>query len=207
VTSPAGAKDAVQVFVEVPKDRAASEALYRSNKGVAWVSNFKFQVGLPEQHAITLNVTGKDSDLVCYRTHQQNRGDVTVRKGVQGGQIISSVPRATSGCSEPQEGGRKTRISNDITSFKTGKIKVETDFGEGSGHPAELGPGTYAVIDNATGAITVIFTAVEFDILDRAISLTTEFATLTQSNFADFDGSGGGGGGGGDGDGGGQTDE
>ena len=41
------------------------------------------------------------------------------------------------------------------------------------------------VIDNATGDIQVSFTAVEFVILERAISLTQEFSTLSQSNFSD----------------------
>jgi len=185
VTVPAGAKAKSQVFIEVPAAKKGSEALYRTNSGEAWVQYHSFQVGLTTKHAVTLNTDNKRPGLVCYRTHQQNRGTVIVKKRVQGGMIISEVPRATSGCSEPQGGNSKTKISNDISSFKTGKIKIETDFGEGKGHPAELGPGTYAIIDNATGAITVVFTAVEFDILDRAVSLTTEFATLTQSNFAD----------------------
>jgi hypothetical protein len=41
------------------------------------------------------------------------------------------------------------------------------------------------LIDNATGAIEVLFTAVKFEILERAINLTTEFSTLAQSNFSD----------------------
>jgi hypothetical protein len=185
VTVPAGAKQKAQVFVEVPRDRAAKEALFRTNNGAAWVTYNQFRVWVTDRHAVTLSVNSQRKGVVCYRTHQQNKATVRVEKRVQGGTIITEVPRATSGCSEPKDGDTKTKIDNDITSFKTGKIQVTTDFGEGQGDPAELGPGTYAVVDNATGSITVVFTAVEFEILDQAISLTTEFATLTQSNFSD----------------------
>ena len=169
----------------MPRDRAAEEALFRANKGDAWVTYHAFRAWTPERHAVTLTVDNKRTGVVCYRTHQQNRGNVRVHKRVQGGTIITQVPRATSGCSEPQDGNQKTKINNDITSFKTGKILVETDFGDNAGEQAELGPGTYAVVDNTTGAITVVFTAVEFEILDQAVSLTSEFSTLTQSNFSD----------------------
>ena len=169
-----------------PADRASSEALFRANSGEAWVSYFQFAAWLPVRHAITLTVDKTSQGLVCYRTHQQNRGNVRIEKRVQGGTIVTQVPRATSGCSRPEEGDQKTRIENDITSFKTGKILVSAEFGEGAGgDPAELGPGTYALVDNATGAITLILTEVEAKILEQLISLTTEFATLTQSNFSD----------------------
>ena len=41
------------------------------------------------------------------------------------------------------------------------------------------------MIDNATGAIELAFSAVKFEILERAITLTSEFSTLAQSNFSD----------------------
>jgi len=82
------------------------------------------------------------------------------------------------------EPDNKTKICDDINSLKTAKIKLESKFAKAT-NTASIGPGTCALVDNTTGAIQVLFTAVKFEILERAISLTTEFSTLAQSNFSD----------------------
>ena len=50
-----------------------------------------------------------------------------------------------------------------------------------------LGPGTFAVIDNSTGVIEFAFFEVDFQIIERATSLTSEFSTLAASNFFGFE--------------------
>jgi len=99
------------------------------------------------------------------------------------GLIVAYVPKASLGC-VTDEPGNKTRLCNDINSLKTAKIRLETKFGSTT-NTAAIGPGTCAVIDNATGAIELAFSAVKFEILERAITLTSEFSTLAQSNFSD----------------------
>jgi len=74
---------------------------------------------------------------------------------------------------------------------KTGKIRLETRYPGKAPQTAALGPGTYALINNETGTIELSFTAVEYVILARAVSLTQEFATLSQSNFSDVGGNSG----------------
>lgn len=178
-------KGTSKVFIDAPEDRKSSEALFRTNQGSAWISYRAFSTWLPERHSVTMSVDATQPETACFRTHQQNADKIEVHKRVSGGTIIAYVPRATSGCFEPA-GPLKTRISNDITSLKEGKIEIATRFG-GAENRAELGPGTYALIDNTTGAITVLFSAVEFEILEQAVTLTSEFQTLAQSNFTDVD--------------------
>ena len=175
---------AAKIFLEVPTNRPGSEATFRSIEGGIWVRYHDYRVWLPEQHTVTLAVDPARPDRLAFRTSQQNAGDVRVIKAVGGGDIITIVPKATVGRIAP-EGVDKTRIDNDIASLKTGKIRLETQYPGRSPQKAALGPGTYAVIDNATGDIQVSFSAVEFVILERAISLTQEFSTLSQSNFSD----------------------
>ncbi len=173
-----------KVFLEVPADRPGSEASFRSVEGGTWVRYHDYSVWLPAKHTVTLAVDPGRTGLLAFRTSQQNPGDIRVIKGVGSGELIAYVPKATVGRVLPDE-GNKTRIENDITSLKTGKIRLETRFPGKPPQRAALGPGTYALIDNSTGTIEVSFTAVEFVILERAISLTNEFATLSQSNFSD----------------------
>ena len=173
-----------RIFLEVPADRPGAEASFRAVDGGAWVRYHGYRAWLPEQHSLTLAVDPARPDLLAYRTSQQNAGDVQIIKTIGGGEMIAFVPKATVGRIRP-EAGNKTRIENDITSLKTGKIRLETRFPGKPPQRAALGPGTYALIDNSTGTIEVSFTAVEFVILERAFSLTNEFATLSQSNFSD----------------------
>lgn len=176
-----------KIYIEVPANRPGEEATYRSIEGGAWVRYHSYRVWLPEQHSATLAVDPETPDLLAFRTSQQNSGDVRVIKSTGDGDIIAEVPKATLGRILPEGTGR-TRIENHIKSLKTGKIRLETQYPGKPVQNAALGPGTYAVINNDTGDIQVSFTAVEFVILDRAISLTQEFSTLSQSNFSDVGG-------------------
>ncbi len=188
MSAPAGQK--VKALLQVPTERAGGEATFRAISGSAYIRYHDYTTMLPEQHTVTMAVDPSSPATLAFRTSQQNAGDIEVRRKVGGGELIAFVPKATIGRLAPTADG-KTRIENDITSLKTGKIRIETRFG-GTPQRAALGPGTYAFVDNETGSIEVSFTAVEFVILDRAISLTSEFATLSQSNFSDVGDSTGG---------------
>lgn len=162
-----------------------SEALFRTTDGEAWVQYFDFAVLLRKSQSVILDIDPAAHGTLCFRTGQQNPGDVEIRKATAAGVIYSYVPKATIGCISDVENENKTKICNDINSLKTAKIHIKTQFGTKAPNEADIGPGTCAQIDNATGAIEVLFTSVKFEILERAISLTTEFATLAQSNFSD----------------------
>jgi len=173
-----------KVFLEVPANRPGSEASFRCVEGGIWARYHDYDVWLPDQHSVTLAVDPDTPDVLGFRTSQQNEGEIHVVKAAGNGQILAYVPKATIGRMRP-EGPEKTRIENDIRSLKTGKIRLETRYPNKPEQNAALGPGTYALINNETGTIELSFTAVEFVILERAVSLTQEFATLAQSNFSD----------------------
>lgn len=183
--TPGGAKAKTTVFVEVPERTKFTKSQFRAVKGTAWVRYHKFRVGLNEGHSIVLTVDPNDPNTLGFRTGQQNRSEVEVILDLsRDNRIVAKVPRATSGSLSP-EVGNKTKVANDITSLKTGKIEIETRFAGREPKTAQLGPGTSARIDNETGDIQVAFEAVAFEILESAIMLTSEFSTIAQSNFAD----------------------
>lgn len=183
VAAPAGGK--TKVYVEASAGREAVEALFRAINGTAWVRYNDFYVALRDAHSVTLDVVPNHLGYLQFRTGQQNAGEVEVHKRLSGGEVTASVPKATLGFFDDVPGENKTKICNDINSLKTAKIRLETRIIGKPNANAEIGPGTCAQIDNATGAIEVLFTAVKFEILERAISLTSEFSTLAQSNFSD----------------------
>jgi hypothetical protein len=181
VNAPQKAK--ARVTVDATPGRENAGASFRAVDGSATIRYRSFKMFLMPAHSVTLDIDPAAPGSLCFRTGQQNAGDVEIHKTAGGGDIVASVPKATLGCftDEPQN---KTKICDDINSLKTAKIKLESRFPKGT-NTASIGPGTCALIDNATGAIQVLFTAVKFEILERAISLTTEFSTLAQSNFSD----------------------
>lgn len=148
-----------EVRAEAPADRPGVEGRFRSIKGAGtWIRNGEISTWLPEANSVTLWRDRSKRGGMCFRTSQQNTARVDVTKMVAGGAIKVSVPRATSGCVE-DVANNKTKISNEITSNKQDKIKIETEFGSKSA--AEVGPGTYALIDNQTGGIELIDESVD----------------------------------------------
>jgi hypothetical protein len=184
VVVPANQKSKSRVFIEAPADQPYAEGNFRAISGDAQLWYGMYRTDLPVRHSVSLQVDAENTSAICARTAQQNSSNVTVTAAVAGGDIKVTVPKATTVCLEP-EGASSTKITNDITSLKAGKVGIETDFVGKQSQNAALGPGTYALIDNSSGAITVVFTKVEFQILKQAIGLTSEFQTLVNSNFSD----------------------
>jgi hypothetical protein len=203
ISAPKGEKS--RVIVEATPGREAAESTFISVDGNAWIRYREYKVLLRPSHSVTLDIDAALPGTLCFRTGQQNPGDVDIHRSVPGGDILAAVPKATLGCFTDEK-DNKTKICNDVNSLKSGKIKITTRFTGKNDNTASIGPATCALIDNTTGQIEVLFTAVNFEILVRAINLTTEFTTLAQSNFSDVSQSEGpqhhqGGGGNGEGEG------
>jgi hypothetical protein len=147
-TAPAGGR--AEVRVEVPPENAASEGRFRTLRGDAWIRNGDQAFWVPANHSVTVTTDPNSPGDACFRTAQQNAGEVTLRRTVSNGNIYVRIPRATSGCVK-EHPGDKSRISNDLTSNKLAKLQVTTDFG--SKASAGIGPGGFALIDNQTGSI------------------------------------------------------
>jgi hypothetical protein len=177
-------KSKTKVVVDATPGRESTGASFRAVEGAASVRYRSYKMYLMPAHSLTLDVDPAAPGKLCFRTGQQNAGEVEVHKSAASGfDIVAFVPKASLGCIT-DEPDNKTKICNDINSLKTAKLRIETRF-QKEPNRASIGPGTCALIDNATGAIEVLFTAVKFEILERAINLTTEFSTLAQSNFSD----------------------
>lgn len=138
------------IRVEAPAERPGIEGRFRTGSGGTWLRNAGHTVWLPELQAVTLWTDRKKPGSMCYRTSQQNTTRIEISRFVPTGTIKVRVPKAASGCIENYQTS-KTRISNDITSNKQEKVEIQCDFGAASS--AQIGPGTYAIIDNTTGGI------------------------------------------------------
>ena len=93
------------------------------------------------------------------------------------------VPKATTGGIGPKQGmSGKTEVSNMVTSWKSGKIRVQTAMGGTMTGDGEVGPGVQASVDNASGRIEMGFVRVQFATLKAAVSLTSEFESLATSS-------------------------
>lgn len=149
-TAPEG--QTTEVRVEAPSGREDVEGRFRTVKGGTWLRFNEYSTWLPEAHSINLWRERAQPKFLCFRTSQQNEGVVEIRRQVSGGAIRLRVPRATSGCVEDK--GSKTKVTNDVTSNKQQKVEVATEFGSASS--AQIGPGAYAIIDNATGGIELV---------------------------------------------------
>lgn len=181
----------VQFYVEeIEKGRA----FYRSNEGNALLVHNPdpenpdvptYLIRLLEGNGIEINVPAdreKKGDL-GFETQQGNPADVHIRALVTSSLAIDlDIPKATSGTIE--QDGPKTKLSSAATSFKGGKIIVGTEIDSEEMQSGELGPGTFAFIDNVTGAFSVPFVEINFEIVKRDISLTSEFSTIAVSNFS-----------------------
>jgi len=98
-------------------------------------------------------------------------------------EIEVTVPKATSGMAKAEQNGQKTRLLSDPISYKGGTISLLTRLDGEKKHTGSLGPGTFAVIDNTTGVLELAFDEVDFQIVKRATSLTSELSSLAVSNF------------------------
>jgi hypothetical protein len=93
------------------------------------------------------------------------------------------VPKATTGSIGAKAGqAGKTDVSNMVTSWKSGKVRIQTSLGGSMTGEGNIGPGISATIDNASGRIETGISKVEFATLKAAVSLTSEFESLATSS-------------------------
>lgn len=153
-----------EVRAEASAATGATEGRFRALKEGTWLRNGNTDVWLPENHSVTLWIDPAKPGDTCFRTSQQNEGEIEAVRVVSGGNITVRIPRATSGC-VMNHPGNKTKITNDITSNKQTKIQVTTDFGARG--TAAIGPGTFALIDNSTGAVETFQDDYDSDVGDE----------------------------------------
>lgn len=124
---------------------------------------------------------------VGFMTAQDNEGDVAISAQVTSAtEIQLRVPKATAGELVQEEEGRKTVVRSEAGSWKGGEIRGEIFLNGEKTDVAVLGPGTFVRIDNITGKV-LSFAEVGFEIIERAISLTSEFTAVAASNFYGID--------------------
>jgi hypothetical protein len=160
-----------------------TRGFYKINEGKGLVSYGIYHVLLGERQAVELGKLPEGGSLL-FHTHQTNTGNVQIIADTAGKlELTLSVPKATMGRLEQVEAGAWTNVGSDASSWQGGKIGIATVVDDRPGQTGSLGPGTFARINNSTGEIEFGFVEIDFEIVDRAISLTSEFALLAVSNF------------------------
>ncbi|MEN8149036.1 MAG: hypothetical protein ABFS86_04390 [Planctomycetota bacterium] len=131
-----------------------------------------------------INLAKTKSGGMWFGTHQTNVSDIRmIHRVTDTLEIDLTVPKATSGSFRQELDGQKTRVTSDAISWKSGQISLETRLDGEKKHTGSLGPGTFAVIDNSTGVLEISFSEADFQIVERAASLTSELSALAVSNF------------------------
>lgn len=166
-----------------------SRSLYRINKGNATVLFGQFRAEVGAGNALELKGTPTAKDLIDFSTLPGNRGDVMIVADISATLNVDVVvPRATMGRVEPWDKNTKTRISSDPGSWQRGSIQIQTHPVGRAEQTGVLGPGTFAIVDNLTGEFVEFgFKEIAPAVIERAISLTSEFALLAVSNFFGLD--------------------
>jgi len=191
-----------QFFVE----RVSNErAFFQAYKGEAVLSyqlsaSRHYTVDLRDGNGIEFSIPIVDGKPVmgdlCFATNQDNPTPVVLNAQITSELLVTmTIPQATSGCLVQEDGGTVTRINNDLESLKTGVIQIQTELTGEVAKKGSITAGAYVLVINATGDIEPGLVEIDFEIIERAISLTSEFSTLAVSNFFALGrvGSGGGG--------------
>ncbi len=142
------------------------------------------EMHLTQNQGMTLQRSGERDIRFSTDPHNEWRnGAVRMVYPLATGLVIDLfIPKATSGSIAPKVGvAGKTDVTNNVTSWKSGRIWIATSRGGNPINADGIGPGVTATIDEASGTIETGYVKVEFASLKSAISLTSEFASLAMS--------------------------
>jgi hypothetical protein len=172
-----------KVYVEAAPGREATQALFRAVQGTASVRYRSFSVSLAPAHSVTLDIDTALQGSLCFR--RDSRTPVTwTSAGRCRGRHRRVGAKGDAGLlhrrgRQQDEDLQRHQLAED------GEDPHRHAFRRQGGQHRRHRSGHLRPDRQRHGAIEVLFAVVEFEIIERAISLTTEFATLTQSNFSD----------------------
>jgi hypothetical protein len=169
----------------------SGRSLFRIAKGAGVVVFGQFRASLSGGNAMELSGSQAVKDVLEFNTLPGNREDLLITANVSDTLAVDlKIPRASMGRVEPWKNKTQTKISSDPGSWQAGQIQIQTRLGDvaESGKTGVLGPGTFAIVDNITGEFVEFgFKEIAPAVIERAISLTSEFALLAVSNFFGLD--------------------
>jgi hypothetical protein len=169
--------DAARGYVEVR--HGTGVVVYEASAGAEGFPSYSFL--LTDGQGI--EIWSPSQGNVGFMTSQNNPGDVAVSAQVTSvTEIRLLLPKATAGEMVQEDNGAKTLVRSEAGSWKGGEVRGEIYLHGEKTDVAVLGPGTFVRIDNITGKV-LSFAEVGFEIIKRAISLTSEFTAVAASNF------------------------
>lgn len=173
----ARAIDSARGFVEVLD--GAGVVVYKGTPGREGYPVYSFLLTTGQN----IEIWSPSAGDVGFMSGQANPGEIVLAAQVTATTEVKLwIPKATAGELIQEDSGQKTLVRSEAGSWKGGQIRGEIRVSGELKDNAILGPGTFVRIDNPTGKI-LSFSEVKFDIIKRAISLTSEFTSVATSNF------------------------
>ncbi len=180
----AGEGGSAELFVEV-KD-GGNQTRVRVRGGSAQVSTgdqFETTIGAEQGATITYRPDSAPRRLGI-QTDSESAGEVKVtNRATDSLDIDIYVPAGTTASSAAIDGNTRTEIKSDIDSAKEGRVRVVSRLKGDEKASVEVAPSLSAFVNHASGEITLSYVKLDWTVLARAISLTSEFQTLAVSNF------------------------
>jgi hypothetical protein len=155
------------------------------NEGTAQLrSGRQFRTVVGAGQSVTVTFMEAEPRKIEFATGPDNEGDVLVYdQATDDLEIEVGVPAATKGKMTAVEANTKTKIENSLDSSKDGKLAVVSRVKGEETARGDVAPGVFAYVLHETGAIEFEYVEIDFQVLKRAIGLTSEFTTLAVSNF------------------------
>jgi hypothetical protein len=166
--------DAVRGYVQV-------------RRGIALLQYRPIPGGFPEYAFLLTDGQGVEvwspsPGNAAFMTDQDNPSAVQLSAQVtRGTDVTLWIPKASAGGMIQEDGGARTLVYSEGGSWKGEDIRGEIRVSGALTDNAVLGPGVLVRINNSTGRVEG--KGVDFDIIPRDISLTSEFTSVATSNF------------------------
>ena len=177
------AEGGVELAVE-SRENGTRTALAVNEGGAILKSGEQFTTKVGAGQSVVTTFDRQNPRKLGFETGPNNEGSVVVLdQATPDLEIEVGVPPATTGEMAAVEGNTKTKIENSLDSSKEGSLGIVSRVKGDEVARGEVGPGVFAFVDHATGAIELQYVEIDFQVLKRAIGLTSEFQTLAVSNF------------------------
>jgi hypothetical protein len=174
---------AAKVAVE-SREGGTRTAIDVSEGRVTLTSGSQFKTRLTTGQAAVVEYRKAEPRKLGIESGPTNEGEVYVfDQATENLEIELRVPRATRSNMMSVENDTKTKIENSLDSSKEGKLSIVSRVRGEQTATGEVAPGVFAYVLHETGAIQFEYVEIDFQVLKRAIGLTTEFQTLAVSNF------------------------
>ena len=179
----AGEGGTAELFIEV-KD-GGNQTRVRVRGGSAQMNNgAQFETVIGAGQGATVTHRTEMPDRLGIQTDSDSRGEVKVTNHATSTLDIEiHVPQGTTASSIPDAVNNRTEIKSHEESASDGRVRIVSRLEGAEVAQEQIAPSLSAFVNHASGRITLSYVKLDWTVLARAVSLTSEFQTLAVSNF------------------------